>query len=284
MMQFAEVSVRSSKYPRILAEIDRPPTQLYLAGKITDHPAIAIVGSRKPSSYGMKITYDLSFQLAKCGFTIVSGLAYGVDTAAHTAALDAKGRTIAVLGCGLDQIYPVQNRPLAERIVACEGAIISEYPEGTAPLRQHFPARNRLISGLSLATLVTEATAKSGALITSSFAINQNRLVFAVPGNITSPLSAGPNNLIRSGAIPITSFTDILAELGIALPDPITLAPSASTEAERLIIGLLKDGCSSADEIMAKSGLTASQFTESITLMEIRGQLRNLGAGNWALR
>lgn len=203
-------------YPRKLLEIDQPPPVLYSRGKLKseDDWAIAIVGTRRMTVYGRQVTQDLGTILAAKGVTVVSGLARGIDSIAHNAALDAGGRTLAVLGCGVDIIYPPENRKLYERILE-SGAVISEYPPGTFPESSNFPPRNRIISGLSQATVVVEAGETSGALITASFAANQGREVFAVPGNILAPQSMGCNRLIRDGARILLNPNDVLEMLNL---------------------------------------------------------------------
>lgn len=210
------LTLEDNNYPKNLKEIYLPPAILYLRGKVLkkDGMAISIVGSRKVTEYGIKVTESISKALASRGLTIVSGLALGVDTVAHKAALKTGARTIAVLGCGVEKPYPYVNTKLATEI-AKNGAIISEYPIGTPPLKHHFPARNRIISGLSLGTVVTEAAERSGALITAKDALEQGREVFAVPGSLGNENSKGPNNLIKMGAKPVTEVSDILEELGL---------------------------------------------------------------------
>lgn len=208
------MTIYDKNYPALLKEIYNPPVILYYRGEIKkeDQQAIAIVGTRKITDYGKTVTRQFSSDLVKVKLTIVSGLASGVDTQAHLAALDAQGRTIAVLGGGLNKIYPHENKGLAERIIK-QGAVISEFLPNDDPKPGNFPARNRIISGLSLAVLVTEAAEKSGSLITAKLALEQGRDVFAVPGPITSELSKGPIDLIRFGAIPVTNTQEILEEL-----------------------------------------------------------------------
>lgn len=279
-MHISTINLQSPNYPKLLREISNPPTKLFIKGELPDQPAVAIVGSRRPSQYGRQVTYRLASDLAKAGVTVISGLALGIDSVAHQAALEAGGRTIAVLACGLDRIYPSSNQGLAER-VAGQGALISDYPKGTEPLRHHFPARNRIIAGLSQAVIVTEASAKSGALITANFALEQNRQVMAVPGNITSPMSAGPNNLIKAGALPITDSSDVLAALDVEYS---TKKVRADSKEEALILELLEKGINSTQKLIEASGLAAAQFANIISLMEISGKVRNLGAGNWVPR
>jgi len=211
-------TIYGEDYPKPLKEIYDPPVVLYYKGEITpqDQSAIAVVGTRRMTGYGKVVTQQFTKDLVARNLTIVSGLARGVDSEAHWTALRTGGRTIAVLGGGLNKIYPPENRNLAEEIVKGHGALVSEFPPNNPPLPGNFPARNRIISGLSLAVLVTEAAEDSGSLITARFALEQGRDVFAVPGPITSSLSKGPIDLIKAGARPVTNADEILEDLGIS--------------------------------------------------------------------
>lgn len=280
-MNIQYISYNDNTFPNLLRDISSPPKGLYIAGAIPDLPMVAIVGTRLPSSYGKEVTYKLATGLARAGFCLVSGMALGIDSIVHTAALDAGGSTLAVLGCGLDQPYPRSNQYLFEKIISQGGAVISEYPEGTTPYKSNFPARNRIIAGLSLAVIVTEANAKSGSLITANFALNQNRTVMAVPGNITSPRSAGPNNLIKRGALAVTDFTDVLAELGLENPAMVSYKPKADSKEEAIIIELLSDKALSTEQLINKTGIDSTSIASVISLMEITGKIRNIGAGMW---
>lgn len=276
------ININHKNYPKQLREIAQPPAQLYIQGKLPDVPMVAIVGSRRPTNYGRQVTYQISYDCARAGLAVVSGLAVGLDTVAHEAALEAGGLTVAVQGCGLDRVYPSRNRELAERIVANGGAVISEYPVGTEVRRHHFIARNRIEAGLSQAVVVTEAAAKSGTLITANFALNENRLVMAVPGNITSLLSAGPNNLLRVGAIPVTGAVDVLNALNLdldTLPEP-----QPSSEQEANVISMMLLGATTTEAMLEYSDFDAASLASILSLMEITGKIRNLGAGQWALR
>ncbi len=278
------ISKNSNQYPSLLAEIAQPPKELHIVGKLPDLPMVAIVGTRKMSDYGKQATYRLSHDLAKAGLVIVSGLALGIDAVAHQAAIDAGGVTIAVLGCGLDTIYPSINKPLAQNIVASGGCLISEYDIGVQPFKSHFPARNRIIAGMSLATIVTEAESKSGSLITANFALQENRQVMAVPGNIFSPRSCGPNDLIKMGAIAVTSGIDVLTQLGLVSPKLTTKPIKADSIEEETIIGLIDRGVSSNQALIEQTGMEAAQFAHLISLMEITGKIRNIGGGTWIIR
>lgn len=209
------LTIKDEDYPYLLKQIYDSPSVIYIMGnkKILSQNGIAIVGSRNCSLYGQKIAKYLSYQLAKKGIHIISGLARGIDTFSHIGTLQAKGKTIAVLGSGLDVIYPPENAKLAEKIVESGGCLVSEYIVGTKPLGEHFPARNRIISGLASGVVVVEASEKSGSLITVDFALEQGKNVYAVPGNINSPNSLGTNSLIKQGAKIVTSIEDILEDL-----------------------------------------------------------------------
>lgn len=212
MNKIIKITMENEKYPILLKQIYDPPKCLYVMGniEILNNPSIAIVGCREATEYGKKAATYFSYNLAKQNVTIVSGLARGIDSYSHIGTLKANGKTIAVIGSGLDIIYPKENEQLAKKIVEQGGAIISEYPLGTSPQKEHFPARNRIISGISQATLVIEAKEKSGSLITADFAMEQGKDVYSVPGNINSKNSVGTNNLIKDGAIPVSKFSDIL--------------------------------------------------------------------------
>lgn len=277
---------RGSKvYPALLSEIANPPQKLYYLGNLPgEHPCVGIVGSRKATAYGKEGTHRLAYDLASCGITIISGLALGIDSIAHQAALEAGGKTIGVLACGLNEIYPASNRDLAKRILAKGGALLSEHPVGTPPLKHHFPARNRIISGLSLAVIITEAAAESGSLITGGFALEQDRLVMAVPGNITSASSAGTNNLLKAGAMAVTEARDVLTALDLEVPELKAKIAKPASKEEAVILELLAEEITDAEELIGKSGWDTAKFNQVITLMEISGKVRNLGAGKWISR
>lgn len=267
----------------MLRRLDVPPTSINVLGELPKDSLVAVVGSRKPTDYGERVTYQLTTELVKAGAVIVSGLAYGVDSIAHRAALDAGGRTVAVLAHGLDQVYPAAHRGLAMEILAKGGALVSEYDLGDPPLKHHFVERNRIIAALSMGVLVTEAAAKSGALITARDAGQLGRTVMAVPGNITSVLSAGPNQLLRSdNAIAITTGTDAIVALGFHAREAVPVPAQSKDEA--LLLRLLGEGAGTSEELINRSGLGAAQFANIISLMEITGKVRNLGAGNWVVR
>lgn len=222
-------------------------------------------------------------ELAANGVVVVSGMALGIDAIAHTAALDAGGTTIAVLPSGVDDPYPKTNHALARRILGQHGALISEYPPGTEAMQHRFLERNRIVSALADAVVVTEAAIRSGTLSTVAHALDQGRTVFAVPGNITSPLSAGCNHLIKQGAIPVTEAGDILSALGIgaSAPQQLTLG---GTLAETTILDLLRAGIQDGDTLLLQSQLNTSDFNQALTMLELNGAIRPLGAHQWVLR
>lgn len=267
-------------YPRMLKEIDQPPPVLYQRGEVIpeDETAVAIVGTRRVTAYGRVVTEELAAFLARNRITVVSGLARGVDALAHRSALQAGGRTLAVLGSGIDRIYPPENQQLAMDI-ADSGALLSDYPPGTAPESTNFPPRNRIISGLSLAVVVIEAGATSGALITASFAADQNRDVLAVPGNINSPNSKGTNMLIQNGARPYLKPEDLLEVLNLEQVNTRKMArkvlPADATETQ--IIKVIAEGTLSVDEISFLSGLPVEVVSATLAMMELKGLVRNAG-------
>lgn len=270
----------SPGYPRLLREIPDPPPVLYVKGTIVEEDAwaVAVVGTRRASSYGREVTRRLTATLARSGITIVSGLARGIDAEAHRAALKAAGRTIAVLGCGIDRMYPPEHRKLADQIIA-HGALVSDYPLGTKPEGSNFPPRNRIISGLSLGVLVTNAGARSGALITADFAAEQGRDVFAVPGSILGRGSAGTNALIRDGATIVLGPEDILEELNLTMvaeqAEARQVLPADETEAQ--LLNHLSAEPTHVDELRQQSGLPISQVTSTLALMELKGMVRQVG-------
>ncbi len=271
---------QDESYPKRLNEIDQPPPVLYTQGNINpdDEWSVAIVGTRRVTAYGRQVAEDIAGRLARNGLTIISGLARGVDSIAHQAALDAGGRTIAVLGSGLDRIYPPENRHLAEQIKA-NGALISEFSPNTPPEASNFPQRNRLISGLSLAVIVIEAGIKSGALITASFAADQGREVFAVPGNITSPGSMGTNRLIQNGAHPLLSAEQVLEILELSMVAEHRTArvalPSDAVEAQ--LFEILGVEPLHIDEVTNRTEIPVEKVTASLALMELKGMVRQVG-------
>jgi DNA processing protein len=283
------VTIADRSYPKPLKEIWNPPALLYVKGALPkeDDFNLAVVGTRKISSYGRQIAPGLVRDLVANGFTIVSGLALGIDSLAHQTTIEAGGKTIAVLGSGIDSesIYPAQNRYLASQIIEAGGAVISEHPIGTLAIPTNFPHRNRIISGLSLGTLVIEAAEESGALITARYALDQNREVFAVPGSIFSPTSVGPNNLIKMGAKTVTSVNDILETLNLAQAADFAqnkkIIP-ASQEEEKILNHLSLEP-THVDKIIAASGLDAAKVGAILTFMEMKGMVKNLGGMNYVI-
>lgn len=282
------VTRTEDEYPVNLTHLHDPPPFLYVRGSFVpgDRIAIAIVGSRFASAYGRGVAHDLARGLAEKGVTIVSGLARGIDAEAHRAALAAGGRTIAVLGSGLDVIYPSEHRALAAEIPA-SGAVISEFPLGSKPDAVHFPYRNRVISGLTLGTVVVEAAENSGSLITARCALEQNREVFAVPGNITASRSRGPHRLIKDGAKLVEGIEDILSEIAPSLAPPHLTQPAAPALTlephEALLVELFDNDPLHVDVLIARSGLTAARVLEVLLGLELKGVVTQLPGTHFAL-
>jgi DNA processing protein len=258
-------------FPALLGQLHDPPERLYVRGDaagVFERPAVAVVGARSCSGYGAQVARALSRDLAAARIAVVSGLARGIDAEAHRGALDAGGTTVAVLGCGIDRDYPARHAELARRIVAGGGLIVSEYEPGVEPAPWRFPARNRVIAGLALATVVVEARERSGALITADFALELGREVFAVPGEITAALSVGTNRLIRQGAAPLLGAADVLAALGLE-PAP---APRAEvTDGAGRLLALLVDAPRGQDELVRATGLAASAVAAALVELELAG-------------
>lgn len=278
-------SLADRDYPANLKTIAGAPPVLYIKGNILpqDDLAIAVVGSRNATFYGRQITEKFVFELSKNGLTIVSGLARGIDSVAHKTALDAGGRTIALLGCGLDMVYPPENKRLAEDI-AKNGAVISEFPLGFPAVQSNFAARNRIISGMSLGVLVPEAAVDSGSMITAGYAAEQGREVFAVPGPITSKFSEGVNNLIKEGVHPVTSAEDILQVLDIErkkdrLPEAGVVGPKDADQQK--ILRLLDGETKHIDLIARDLKLPVEKVSATLSIMEISGFVKNYGSGVW---
>lgn len=306
------LTMQDAAYPERLRNISSPPVVLYVKGVLPamdEEPALALIGTRRPSAYGLSSAQRLAFSLAASGALIVSGMARGVDSAAHEGALRAGGQTVAVLGCGLDICYPLESRALYDEIPG-HGALVSEYPPGSPPAPQHFPARNRIISGLCDAVIIVEAPEKSGALITADLALAQGRDVFAVPGNIDSPASAGSNALIREGgACAATSAADILSEYAAKYPLKIDIkravlrpaptyqgrppaaddggalrvaqnAPAILAEAEnpveQKLLSALSSGARHIDALILAAGEPAHKVSTALTMLEVRGIIKQL--------
>jgi DNA processing protein len=274
------------KYPARLKEIYDYPPILYVKGEILpeDDWCLAVVGTRMATAYGRQVTEEISADLARNKITVVSGLARGIDTIAHHAALDAGGRTIAVIACGLDIIYPAENTNLAKQIIE-HGAVVSEYPLGTKPKPEYFPRRNRILSGLSLGVLVTEAGESSGALITADQALEQNRDVLAIPGSVLSPTSIGTNRLIQQGSKLVLNCQDILQELNLrAVAQQLEfkeIIPASDTESA--LLRRLSSEPAHIDEICAGSGLPVSTVSSTLAMMELKGLIKSIGSMKYVL-
>ena len=281
------VSLHGFSYPEMLREIEDAPVVLYMKGDLQpqDRYAIAIVGSRKPTPYGTSVAENISGELASMGFTIVSGMARGIDSISHKGALRAGGRTIAALGSGLDVPYPSENKGLMDKI-AVSGCVISEFPPGTSPDRENFPRRNRIISGLSLGVLVIEATSDSGSLITTGYALEQGREVFAVPGNITASNSVGTNELIKRGAILTRRAEDIVEELAPVLKGFIRSKEKAKievTDEEKNLCNILSGEPKHIDSISRESGLPTSKVLEILLGLELKGAIKQTMGNRFCL-
>jgi DNA processing protein len=278
---------KSDDYPPYLREIANPPPLLYVNGEIReeDRWAVAVVGTRRLTAYGRQATQDLVTGLVSNKVTIISGLARGIDAIAHKTALEMGGRTIAVLGSGLNRIYPSEHRSLAAQIVGGNGAVVSEYALDVKPEARNFPPRNRVISGLSMGTVVIEAGERSGALITAGFALEQDREVFAIPGNITSPASRGTNRLIQQGAKLVRRIDDILEELNLTMVPEQTavqrVMPDSAEEA--LLLSQLTHQPVHIDQLTRQAGLPSAQVSSTLTLMELKGMVRQVGGMNYVL-
>lgn len=287
-MKINSISPDKHKFLQSISSIAIKPKTLYFVGSLplerfADVKVVAIVGTRKPTSYGKEVTFKLAYELAQKGVIIVSGLALGVDAIAHTAAIEAGGTTIAILANGLDSIYPATNRRLAERIIESGGALVSEYPPGTTARAFQFLARNRIVSGIADAVIVTEAASRSGTLATVAHALEQNKDVFAVPGNITSPMSVGPNRLIQQGAHPVTSVGDVLQILAPHLVEAQMTLNLGGNPMEIHLIDLLQSGLRDGEALHKASGLSASDFSQTLTMLEIQGLIRGLGGNQWTI-
>jgi len=280
------VNCNDPNYPSRLKEIYDYPPLLYVRGSLLpeDEWCLAVVGTRRATVYGRQVTEEIVTDLAQSKITIASGLAKGIDSVAHNATLAAGGRSIAVFACGLDIVYPAENADLARRIIQ-QGALISEYPLGTRPRVDNFPRRNRIMSGLSLGVLVTEADETSGAMITAHLALEQNREVFAIPGSVLSPASRGTNYLIQEGAKLVRDYTDILEELNLtAVAHQIEMRevmPASDTES--LLLKHLSAEPIHIDEVCRNSGLPVSTVSSTLAMMELKGLAKQVGPMNYVL-
>lgn len=285
-MKINTISPDEHKFLQIILSIAKVPKRLYIIGNLpeTRLPTVAIVGTRKPTSYGKEVTHQIGYDLAKRGVVIVSGLALGVDGIAHRAALEAGGTTIAVLANGLPNVYPATHKSLADDIVAHGGAIVSEYEPDTEAWPNQFLERNRIVSGLADAIIITEAAARSGTLNTAAHALEQGKQVFVVPGNITSPMSSGCNALLKQGATPITCADDVLEVIAPELLQPQAILALGNSPLESKLIELLQSGVRDGDELRRLSESDVSEFAQTLTMMELSGTIRALGGNQWTLR
>lgn len=285
-MKINRVTPKALTFTRLLDSIHHAPKELFVRGTLPENrpPTVAIVGTRRPTRYGKEVASILARDLAKRGVVIVSGLALGIDAIAHRGALDAHGVTIAVLASGIDDITPRTNRALGEAIIEQGGAVVSEYEPGTPAFTSQFLARNRIVSGLSDAVIIVEAAARSGTLATATFALEQGRDVFVVPGNITSPLSAGCNQLLKQGATPVTCADDILE---VIAPEQLTAQaslPLGGSPIETTILQHLAGGLRDGDEILQlMPDITAQDFSQALTMLEINGSIHALGGNQWTI-
>lgn len=282
------ILAEDDEYPKLLSKIDNHPQVLFVKGYFEkeDIRALAVVGTRKPTTYGREMAERFVEQLVACGFTIISGLARGIDGVAHRSALEAGGRTIAVLGGGVDRVYPPEHLGLAERI-SKHGAVISEFASGKLPVPGNFPARNRVISGLALGVLVIEGASHSGTKITASLAAEQGREVFAVPGPITSRQSQAPTDLIKLGAKAVSSVDDILEELSVETKSETTHKKRTDltklSKEEREVVKALNNGQMHADELIRKLGARPSSISSTLTMLELKGVVKHLGGMVYSL-
>jgi len=285
-MKINSIRPQSNSYTQILSHIAKTPNTLYYRGTLPTErrPSVAIIGTRKPTQYGREVTNRFTEELARQGIVIVSGLALGVDGIAHQAALDAGGTTLAILANGLSYTYPRTHASLGEKIIAQGGALLSEYEPSTTARPHHFLERNRIVSGLSDAIIITEASARSGTMNTATHALEQGKEVYVVPGPITSPMSQGCNQLIRQGATPLLEASQILELLLPSADDTQTRLPLGSNELETAIIKLISSGLRDGDEMLSELKCDATEFSTSLTMLEINGAIRSLGANQWTLR
>ena len=282
-MKINTISTIDPSFPEVYRQIPNSPKRLWYLGDIQPGlRAVAIVGTRKVTAYGRTVTTKIAEGLARRGVTIVSGLALGIDAIAHEGALSQGGKTIAVLPCGIDRIYPSSHRQLAERILE-RGGILTEYEPGLPVMQYRLLERNRLVSGLADALIVTEAAAKSGTMNTVAHALQQGKDVYAVPGNITSPMSSGCNKLIEQGATPIINIDEFIESFAPLATQPKQALLLAKTPEEQVIVDLLQSGIRDGDELLAKSKLKPEVFSTTLTMLELRSVIHPLGANMWSL-
>ncbi len=285
-MKINRLTPDKHNYVRPLTHIAKAPGYVYFIGTLPSErvTSVAIVGTRKPTAYGKEVAHTLSYDLAKRGVVVISGLALGTDAVAHRAAIEAGGTTIAVLANSVDQIYPRTNKDLGEKIISSGGAILSEYEPPTDARNYQFLARNRIVSGLSDAVIVIEAATRSGTLATVNFALEQGKEVFVVPGNITSPLSAGCNALLKQGAHVVTCAEDVLEIIAPELLESQMTLPLGNTPLESTIIQLLQGGVRDGDELQRQSQASPAEYSQTLTMLEISGTVRGLGGNQWTIR
>ena len=283
------ITIQDRNYPELLKEIYDPPVLLYYQGQPLQKNTLclAIVGTRKPSLYGIQVTAQLTQELCQSGLITVSGLALGIDTLVHKTTLENNKSTLAIIGSGLDKktLYPQDNLKLAQEIITNNGSVVSEYPIGTPPLKQNFPCRNRIISGISLGTLVTEAPKKSGALITAQSALDQNREVFAVPGSVLNKSSVGPHQLIQQGAKLVQTGQDVLDALSLNLVTDFVENRKIIPEnpEEEILLQYLSKEPIQVDKLIQLSKLDSAKVNATLAMMEMKGSVKNLGRMNYVL-
>jgi DNA processing protein len=281
------LKLNDPSYPEVLKHISKPPKELFWRGENPDNwlnlPSVAIVGSRKISPYGINITNKFATELAQAGIVIISGLAFGVDACAHEATVNAGGLAVAVLPTPLDNIQPVSNQQLARKIIATGGTLISEYNSGAFVSKVNFIERNRIVSGLCDGLLITEAAVNSGSLHTARFALEQGKTVMAVPGNVNSPTSEGCNNLIKSGAIPVTTTDDVFFALHLNPAKQKESRVFRGSPIEEQILTLIKEGVKVQEQLALAANIDGASIGSVLTMLEINGHIRSLGAGNWTV-
>lgn len=285
-MKINKISPRENVYLQILENIANAPKSLNYIGILPNErkPTVAIVGTRKPTVYGKEVTHRIAHELAQKGVVIISGLAFGVDYIAQASAVRAGGTTIAVLANALPDIRPASNRALADAIIASGSAIVSEKEEDYVVGKWSFLERNRIVSGLADAVIITEAASRSGSLNTAAHALEQGKDVFVVPGNITSTMSAGCNQLLKQGAQVLTSSDDVITAIAPQLLSGQSVLPLGTTPLETKIIALLAKGIRDGDELQQKAETSATELSTTLTMLEINGAIRALGANQWTLR
>lgn len=285
MYKINKIDPDKQHFLKMMQGIANMPKSLYLLGNLPQQhrPTISIVGTRKPTAYGQEITYRMSYDLAKAGIVIVSGLALGIDAIAHKAALDAGGTTIAIMPGGLDKISPRTNLAIAQQIVQQGGALIAEHPPGYEVYKGSFVQRNRIVAGIADGVLVTEAAIKSGTLHTVGFALDFGRPVMAVPGNVTNPLSSGTNNLIKTGARLVGTAQEVLDEIGMRVPHAQIALPLAASPQEAAILQVLITGALDGEELQRQSKLRPAEFNQTLTMLELTNKIRPLGGNVWSI-